>query len=197
MVCAGAPQVAPPVGRVHTGGYSHCRWRPDQPGCIACYPGAADPHLSLRLRAADPASATAATLPPYTANDPYRRQANLVTCRASLFFSPAPDHDPEPDHRADPHTDLDAARPGLFDSDDDMATHDLPKFVRGHQTYGDAEFFCRKAFRLLCSGRYSSYDLKAKVSQISTYCDGSTAGRIDRLMVATVVARPHSLPWKE
>ena len=103
----------------------------------------------------------------------------------------------EPDHGSELNTDLDAAQPGLFDSDDDMATRDLPKFVRGHQTYGDAEFFCRKACRLLRLGRYSSYDLRAKVSQISTYCDDSTAGRIDQLMVATGVGHPYSFPWEE
>ena len=80
-----------------------------------------------------------------------RRQ---ILSPAELLYSspPPPDHDFEPDHNADPDTDLDAAQPGLFDSDDDMATHDLPKIVRGHQPYGDAEFFCIKACRLLRSG---------------------------------------------
>ena len=47
---------------------------------------------------------------------------------------------------------------------DEMTYVEAPKFVRGHQTYGDAEFFCRKACRLLRSGRYSSYDIKSKIS---------------------------------
>ena len=65
------------------------------------------------------------------------------------------------------------------------------------QTYGDADFFCRKACGLLRSGRYSSYDVKSKISQTSTYCDDTTAGRIDRLLTEAGVGHPHVVAWDE
>ena len=91
--------------------------------------------------------------------EPQSRRVLLALAEAALV--PLPDS-PRAAGRHNP--DLDAgialSHAGYYDSDDAMTTYvDAPKFVRGHQTYGDAEFFCRKACRLLRSGRYSSYDM--------------------------------------
>ena len=72
--------------------------------------------------------------------------------------------------------------PPLDSSDDNMAaTADAPQFVRGHATYGDAEFTIRKVSRLLRSGKYARYRLDAKIATLSTFCDDATATRLDRL----------------
>ena len=129
-----------------------------------------------------------------------RRALPLSTqLQATAAFYPLPDS-PRSDDLHDLNIDLDAELPfcAPADDSDEMATYvEAPKFVRGHQTYGDAEFFCRKSCRLLRSGRYSSYDIKSKISQISTYCDDTTAGRIDRLLTETGVGHPNSVDWDE
>jgi hypothetical protein len=67
------------------------------------------------------------------------------------------------------------------------ATADAPQFVRGHATYGDAEFTIRKVSRLLRSGKYARYRLDAKIATLSTFCDDATATRLDRLANGEVV----------
>ena len=56
----------------------------------------------------------------------------------------------------------------LDSSDDDMdAAADAPRFVRGHTTYGDAEFFICKVSRLVRSRKYATYRLDAKIATLS------------------------------
>ena len=82
--------------------------------------------------------------------------------------------------------------PALDSSDDDIPMADPPRFIKGSATHGDAEAFCRKAARLLRSGKYSTYSLKAQVSQLSQYCDDTTASKLDALLLGTGV---DGIPW--
>ena len=112
----------------------------------------------------------------------------------------------EPDLQADDSpSDSDSGPPSpsslpravQFDSsdDDEPSMGDAPRFVKGHATYGDAEFFCRKASRLLRSGKYAKYDLRSQLSQLSTYCDDATAVRLDKLHGLGGVGHPIIKPW--
>ena len=85
--------------------------------------------------------------------------------------------------------------PYSSDDDDDLMSSDAPRSVKGHATYGDAEFFYRKVSRLMRSGKYARYDLKAQIAQISTLCDDTIAGRLDDLHSGSGVGHPVMMPW--
>ena len=97
-------------------------------------------------------------------------------------FGPAPSSVQPPSGRLAPDS-----------SDDDAVMADPPRFIKGSASHGDAEAFCRKAARLLRSGKYSTYPIRAQVSQLSQYCDDTTASRIDALLDEPGV---DDVPWE-
>ena len=97
-------------------------------------------------------------------------------------FGPAPSSVQPPSGRLAPDS-----------SDDDAVMADPPRFIKGSASHGDAEAFCRKAARLLRSSKYSTYPIRAQVSQLSQYCDDTTASRLDALLDEPGV---DGVPWE-